>query len=1078
MLELKNVVKNYSVGEMNVEALKGVTLCFRDCEFVSVLGPSGCGKTTLLNIIGGLDRYTTGDLIINGVSTKTYRSSDWDVYRNHSVGFVFQTYNLIPHQTVLANVELALTLSGVSKKERRRRAVEALQKVGLGDQLRKKPNQMSGGQMQRVAIARALVNNPDILLADEPTGALDSETSVAVMKILKEVASDRLVIMVTHNAELAEEYSTRIVKLLDGTVVSDSAPYVGTETETATNNAAVPSDGTSKNHETKKSHGKRSMSFFTALSLSFNNLMTKRTRTLLTSFAGSIGIIGIALILAMRTGIQAFIDNVQRETLASYPITLMQEENDIASMLTALMGAQTPSGEGEVHEDDAVYSSPMLYNMFNAIFTTEKKQNNLTSFKEFMDEQLKDPESPLSKYASAIHYSYDADINAYVMNPQGEYISCDVADVFDTVDTAGNQAMYNMLSTQLQAINMWEELTPSKDGSLISDATKAQYELVYGNWPEKYDELVLILDKNNEISDIAFYSLGLIDADEVTSIVNAALKGDKIETETRRLSYDEVCQRSFKLLVNSDYYTDSDNDGVWSYIGDDESMMKLIVNSAPEVHITGVVRATGDRSSMAVFGYTSALTENIIERTANSGVVKAQLAPENSNTDVLTGLPFTVDPDSVPDDQEKAEAVLRYFEGLTDKAKTELYLQLISTPPEGYVESAVEEYLKPYDTRDKLEMLIAESYSMELEDIKEYLSAYTDEQLIALIKEQVSELITKQYEAAAAERVEEIMRSPNEQELESMISVIISGLTTRELKIAYVAQAWGESTAMDDKAIMSYLSALNDDELDAAVRSVAEPEAIELYKQYGGDEASGYAKVAAAFDAQYGAFTDVSELSKLYDLCMPSGISDSTLKDNIAIFGSVDLNSPVAINLYADNFEAKEQLASVITDYNAQAVEDDKISYTDYLALVLSSVTDILDGVSIGLILFVSVSLVVSSIMIGIITYISVLERTKEIGILRAIGASRRDISRVFNAETIIVGLCSGLIGVGVSLAMCPLITYIVHTLSGLTDISAFLEPTAAVVLVVISMFLTVIAGLIPSGIAARKDPVVALRTE
>lgn len=1079
MLQLKQIVKDYPSGDQVVHALKGVDLSFRDSEFVSVLGPSGCGKTTLLNIIGGLDVYTSGDLVINGRSTKEFKASDWDTYRNHSVGFVFQSYNLIPHQTVLANVELALTLSGVSKAERRRRAAEALEKVGLGDQLKKRPNQMSGGQMQRVAIARALVNDPDILLADEPTGALDTETSVQIMELLKEISKDRLIIMVTHNPALAEEYSSRIVKLLDGAIIDDSNPFDENEVE-----AALPA--ARKKAEAERSKGKRSMSFFTALSLSFNNLMTKRARTILTSFAGSIGIIGIALILAVSTGVNAYIASVQRDTLSSYPIQIRSEESDLMSMLGG-GGSSDPNDNRPAHENDAVYSNPMLYRMFNTIFAADKKQNNLQAFKAFLDREMNPATATtdLAKYTSAIQYSYHLPLHTFVKNPDGKYVTCSLSEAFGNASQgAGDNPMAGMLSANLSSVELFQEMLPGKDGALLSDMLYEQYDLIYGAWPKEANEIVLILNENNEVSDVVFYALGYISEKEVNAIVSAALTGNKIETEDRVLSYDEVLNISFKLLLPSDYYADRNGDGIFEYIGDDPAIMDLVVGAAYDLKISGILRPNENASAGAMsspFGYTSALTAYMIEKNNASPVVKAQTDPKNANTNLLSGLPFQLAGSDAMTDEQKAQAVRTYFASLSTKDKAELYKKMYTTPSDAYLDSAVASLMEQYDTREKMIALIADGFNIPASQLEALLSGYTDEQLKELLAEQVRTMVAGSYAAERTAEIETLMNTPSQEELALLLPTIMNSLTTREIKLNFVAGDWETSVTMSREEILAYLTGLDEAALEKAVLSVATKQAAALYVSYKDTPAiaaAREAKVAAAFDASYGNETDTATLVYYHDTFLPSSVSDKTYDEVCTALGVVDAAKPSAINIYATTFADKDNLASIISDYNRSVKEEDAIEYTDYIALLLSGVTRIVNAISYVLIAFVSISLVVSSIMIGIITYISVLERTKEIGVLRSIGASRKDVSRVFNAETIIVGLAAGLLGIGVSLLLCIPINIIIRALSEIDTLSAFLQPLHCVILVAISVILTMVAGLIPSRMAARKDPVEALRSE
>ena len=1093
MLQLKHIVKSYITDTRDaataVTALRGIDLAFRDSEFVSVLGPSGCGKTTLLNILGGLDRYTSGDLVINGRSTKEYRDADWDTYRNHSIGFVFQSYNLIPHQSVLANVELALTLSGVSRAERRRRATEALEKVGLGDQLHKKPNQMSGGQMQRVAIARALVNDPDILLADEPTGALDTATSVQIMELLKEISQNKLILMVTHNPELAERYSSRIVRLLDGQVVGDTMPY---DPEQAEQDAAryreKPAVRSSRTRRTHKNDGtgkgKRSMSFLTALSLSFQNLMTKKARTLLTSFAGSIGIIGIALILALSTGVQSYIDNVQRDTLTSYPITIEAEATDLSSLFAAM--AESGEKKDIDHDKDAVYSNSQMYTLFNSFFAAETKTNNLGAFRSFLKNQT-DPSTAttdLLSLISTIQYQYDVNLNVYLPREDGTFQSCSVSEALkDYATSSGNSSgMYQMISQQVKMLKLWTELLPGKDGALLSDLYREQYDLIAGAWPENENDIVLILDENNEISDFAFYALGLIPDEEVTEMMASALRGEKIDIKTRSLDYDSVCGTTFRLLPDAAFYTDADGDGIFTDSRDDKAMVKLLLGNARQLRISGIIRPNADAvlgSQTAAFGYTSALIQALIKEIDQSPVVVAQKDPENQNLDVLTGLPFEMTNELNPSDAEKADAVRKYFASLSDKEKTDLYRKMLARPSEEELRQALDEAMTPYSTREAMEELAAATYGMSVESIRSYLASYTDEQLHDMIEEQVRELLLTQYEQAAEEQIKAIMTTPSDQELEMLTNQILSAIPDRQSRIFYVMQDWKQQVSMDDSAILQYLSALSDEALDAAAVSVATKTARELYTSHAStDSDAAYAKVALLFDSIWKEETDQTVLAEYYDSWMPSGTSGSTLAENLKTIGAVSEDAPSAINIYAVTFEDKDAIANIIQEYNRGVSEEDEISYTDYVALLMSGVTSIINAISYGLIAFVAISLVVSSIMIGIITYISVLERTKEIGILRAIGASKRDISLVFNAETLLVGFTAGALGILISLLLCFPINLIIHHLSGIDAIRAFLPVPACVILVLISMGLTLIAGLLPSGMAARKDPVEALRTE
>lgn len=1011
MLQLKNIVKTYVAGDTTQDALKGVSMNFRKNEFVSILGQSGSGKTTLLNIIGGLDRYTSGDLIINGVSTRKYKDADWDYYRNHSIGFVFQSYNLIPHQSVLSNVELALTLAGVSKKERRARAIEVLRKVGLADHIHKRPNQMSGGQMQRVAIARALINNPDILLADEPTGALDSETSVQIMELLKEIAKDKLVIMVTHNPALAKQYSTRIIRVLDGGIVDDSNPY------------NVPEE---KNMQVGK-RKKISMSLGTAVSLSFNNLRTKKGRTLLTAFAGSIGIIGIALILSLSTGIQDYVNDLQRDTLSSYPVSIEKEESPLAGILTAAAPMEDGERTDADKKENTVYSNSRMYQLFNAMFASDSETNNLTKFKSYLDQKMsEDGEDSMKQHVETIQYQYDLALNTYIDTGDG-YRSTDMSTVFtndmsgqttssgDSSDTsmASMMGMSSSAMSQMKnsMMSLWSELLPGSDGELISDMIYEQYDLEAGRWPESADELVLILSERGEITDVAFYALGLMSDEEVTDMMKAVMKAEELSTKQREISYDDILGTTFKLILNPDYYT-KEADGTWSYIGDDEDSMNLVIDHGYELKIVGIIKPDPEAtvtSLTGTFGYTSALTEYVIDKTNESELVKEQRLAENENLDLLTGLPFVITEENDPTDEEKAEAVKEYFAGLNDLEKTDIYTEILSEPTDEEMEQMMALYMKDFSNREAIITLVSGTMGMDEATAKMYLEDYSDEELQTMMKKQLAQLIKENKSDSVKAQV-----------LQMRMSATVQG---------------------------------------------------DLFG------ATGYAAVAEAFDELIDGTDDIQVLAKYYDKYMPSTVSGSTLEETLQKLSAVDISSPSAINIYAKSFDDKEKIADMITEYNESAAEEDQIAYTDYVALLMSGVNTMINAVSYGLIAFVSISLIVSSIMIGIITYISVLERTKEIGILRSVGASKKDISRVFNAETAIIGLTAGLMGIGVTLLLNIPISMVIDSLTGIGNI-AKLPPVAAAILVLISVSLTMIAGLIPSKLAAKKDPVIALRSE
>lgn len=982
LLTLKDIRKDYVAGDMTVHALRGVSISFRENEFVSVLGPSGCGKTTLLNIVGGLDQYTDGDLVINGRSTKEYKDRDWDTYRNHTIGFVFQTYNLIPHQSVLANVELALTISGVDRAERRERAIKVLERVGLGDQINKKPNQMSGGQMQRVAIARALINDPDILLADEPTGALDSATSVQIMELLQEIAKDKLVVMVTHNAELAEKYSTRIVRLLDGEVIGDTDPF-------NPDGAEPPREDTGKK--------KPSMSFLTALSLSFNNLKTKKGRTILTAFAGSIGIIGIALILSLSNGIQTYINQVQEDTLSTYPLTIEAEAADLSSMIEAMAGA---GDGGDEHELDAVYSNVILYDLMDSITSMDTETNDLKSFKEFLDANG----GGINDYTSAIQYVYEPNFDIYTQDDDGNVVKSDVVTLLNELLSGmygGDFSDYfSTMGDFYSSFESWQEMLPGENGELINETLMEQYDVIYGSWPQSYDEVVLVVDQNNEVSDLVLYTLGLRTEEELTDSLEAYMNGETVDAEVQSWSYEELCGRTFKLVGWYDRYVYDDATGTYTDVsGTDAGLDYLYENEDVGVtlKISGIVRQNADAVAgmmSGAIGYTGALTEYVIGDAQGSDVIVDQYA--NPDVDVVTGLPFATGDEVEPTAEELRTEVDDYIASLNEEDKAELYTSLMSTPTDDYLNTAVEQAVSGL-TREDIESMMLSGYAEEMgvdEDaVRDYVRQMDDETLMGYVRDMARETISEQY----------------------------------------------------TEAVQQQLASLSQQQLAMALE---------------------YTELS---DWQY---------EHIYNELMPPRYSDSTYDQNVELFGYVDMDSPDSINLYATTFSDKDEIARIIDEYNASADEEQQISYTDYVAILMSSISTIINAISYVLIAFVAISLVVSSIMIGIITYISVLERTKEIGILRAIGASKRDVSNVFNAETLIEGLAAGLIGIGLTLLLNIPINAIVQHLTGIESLRSILPVAGAVILIVISMLLTFIAGLIPSRFAAKRDPVEALRTE
>ena len=1000
MLELKNIVKEYPAGGQPVEALKGVSLQFRESEFVSILGPSGCGKTTLLNIIGGLDQYTSGDLVINGRSTKDYKDRDWDAYRNHSIGFVFQSYNLIPHQTVLQNVELALTLSGVSKAERRRRAKEALERVGLGSQLKKRPSEMSGGQMQRVAIARAIVNDPDIVLADEPTGALDTETSVQVMEILKEISKDRLIVMVTHNPELAQRYSTRIVRMLDGQVTGDTAPLTPEEAQKE-RAASVKKD------EAARKAKRPSMSLWTSFGLSLKNLFTKKGRTALTSFAGSIGIIGIALIYAVSQGTTAYIDAVQEDTLSSYPLTLQSQEMDLGSLMEEFIDAAQSTDE---HQLDGVYQKPMIYDMVNALSSSETIENDLASFKTYLEQRLKDPEDPLYNAVSGVQYTYDPQLLVYTENVDGdillsdsqelmedllqEYFSIDMAAMSDLRSSYGMDSLASSMGGG--SMVLWQEMLPGDDGALISPMLEDQYDLVYGSWPNDYNEVVLVLDENNELDDMALYALGLKPQEEMDAIMQAAVDQTEVELEDQSWSYEEICSREYKTVLNADCYAYDEATGLYVDLRDTDAGLRYLYDNGITLQVSGIIRPNENASAHMLsgsIGYTSALTEHLAQASQDSAAIQAQM--DSPNRDIFTGLPFQESTGNLTD-EEKDSAFRSYVSGLEEQGKAETYLAIQSLPTQEQIDQAVGQSTGSM-SREEMESTLQEALtsqaSLDESQVEDYIAAMSDEEL--------SDLFTQMAE--------------------------------EQFKAQYAAQVQQQLAAMEP------------------------------------------AQMAAALDAAMDTYT-TQQCAQYYDEVLT--FSDSTYEENLVQLGYIDLDDPASISLYAASFEDKDVIEQAIADYNETKDDLEQIQYTDYIGLMLSSITTIINAITYVLIAFVAVSLVVSSIMIGVITLISVQERTKEIGILRAIGASKRNVSSMFNAETVIIGFTSGALGVLITWVLCIPINAILHHLTGIQTLSAFLPLPTALVLVLISTALTLFSGIIPSRSAAKKDPVVALRTE
>lgn len=1045
MLQIKNICKEYKTGSLVQKALDDVSLNLRESEFVAILGPSGSGKTTLLNIIGGLDRYDSGDLIINGISTREYKDRDWDSYRNHTIGFVFQSYNLIPHQTVLSNVELALTISGVSREERRTRAIEALEQVGLGDQLHKKPNQMSGGQMQRVAIARALVNDPDILLADEPTGALDSETSVQVMDLLKEVAKDRLVVMVTHNPELAERYATRIVKLKDGRILSDSD--------------AFEIDESGQEEPVHRNMGKASMSFLTALSLSFNNLRTKKARTILTSFAGSIGIIGIALILSLSNGVNDYIKSLEEETLSEYPLQIQNTTMD----LTAMMANSAASGEEEAAGDVKV--SQALSDMFSGTQT-----NDLGSLKSYLD----DGKSGIMKYANAVEYSYSVVPQIYRVDGESvRQVNPDSSFSALGLGSGSSAFMSSFMST-----DVFHQMPEDKD------LYEGQYDLKEGSWPQRYNECVLVLGSDGSVSDFLLYTMGLRDSAELDEMVREFAAGNEVDVPDNIGAYDyeDFVGISFKLVDAADRYTYDSAYGIWTDRSSDETYMRELVENGEDITIVGVVQPSEDASAAMLspgIVYPASLTEHVMEQAADSDIVRQQM--KTPETNVLTGNSFG------EDNSENGMGMDSLF------TIDENALQNAFSFDSGVLEKYMAESLAGSDgSVDMSDMIGPDDIQLEMPDFPEP----DMEEIMGQMDVTVSE--------EGADKLAQDLMDGYETYLASHPGVTFSQyMDTPEAQAIFEA---GMSQVLDMDQLQSELSKAMENymrenmasyqeavaqALQAQIAAVLQQAASQMGSQMESSMQQSMSQLGTAIqsaltidpDAFASAFSmnmSEDELSALFTSLM-SG-EEASYSNNLNSFGYADPDVPSQISIYPKDFESKESIIAILDDYNSRmekAGDEDKvITYTDVVGALMSSVTDIVDTISYVLVAFVAISLVVSSIMIGVITYISVLERRKEIGILRAIGASKNNISQVFNAETVIIGLCAGLIGIGLSLLILIPGNMVIHAIAGTTDVNAVLPVFDGTVLVALSVILTLIGGLIPSRKAAKSDPVAALRSE
>ena len=1086
MLQIKDIHKKYVTGDLVQTALDGVSLTLRDNEFVAILGPSGSGKTTLLNVIGGLDRYDSGDLVINGISTRKYSDRDWDSYRNHTIGFVFQSYNLIPHQTVLANVELALTISGISRGERRKRAIKALEDVGLGNQIHKKPNQMSGGQMQRVAIARALVNNPRILLADEPTGALDSETSVQIMDLLQEVAKDRLVVMVTHNPELAEAYANRIVRVKDGRIIGDTNPYVQEET-------GLQSPPKHKNM------GRSSMSFLTALSLSFNNLWTKKARTILTSFAGSIGIIGSALILSLSTGFQAYIDQIQEDTLSNYPLTIQSETADMTAALAAYGSAMA---EAEEAGEGIVVEQPMISQMFAQIGS-----NDLGSFKTYLEENY----DQVAHTINAVQYDYNVKPLIFSSDTSDGVLQVNPGTLFGAI--TGSSAMSSYMDTDI-----FQEMVDN------IEMLDSQYDVLRGRWPENYDELVVVLSDASQISDYMAYTLGLKDPTALNTMIQQFMRGEEPDStaleDPMQWTYDDLMALTFRLVPAASQYRYNEEYKVWEDMSDNEDYMRGLVQNGEELRVVGIVcPKEGVTTSTLSTGiaYTSDQTRHVIETASQTKIVAMQ--QQDPEIDVFTGKAFS---------EDSGEFELSFEDMITvdEEMISSAFGMNVSTDA---IMSMLEGYIKEILASVQTDTVPAQNdfldtlSSLATDMLNSFIASNADESGGATLYLANAETIVENY--MASDSADALIQSlANEYQVsksslsgvyESLLLGLVTDYISTEMTVTTVVPSEEEETPAETTEPQEEGSGFDASVLSAVITSADVPSAVEKYTS--STVVTGTAAVMATQMMQttlqtmvqqklsgFGnrvmnyigssIYVDEEKIANAFQFNMTeedlmrlmnamSGTEqESSASANLASLGYADLDQPTMISIYMIDFAGKEEFISFLDAYNdqmeAEGKEDQVISYTDLTGIMMSSMRTIIDSVSYVLIAFVAVSLVVSSIMIGIITLISVQERTKEIGILRAIGASKRNISQVFNAETFIIGLCSGAIGVGLTLILNVPINYIIHDLTGNMAINAQLPVVGGTVLVILSMALTLIGGLIPSRQAAKKDPVIALRSE
>lgn len=1090
MLQLLNICKSYTTADFTQTALDNVSVSFRDNEFVAILGPSGSGKTTLLNIVGGLDHYDSGNLIIDGISTEQYKDKDWDAYRNNRIGFVFQSYNLIPHQTVLSNVELALTLSGVSRAERHDRAVAALQKVGLGDHVNKKPSQLSGGQMQRVAIARALINDPEILLADEPTGALDSKTSVQIMDLLTEIANDRLVIMVTHNPELAEDYATRIVTLTDGVIRSDTDPYEPTAEDMRVS---------------EKPARRTKMSFLTALSLSFKNLMTKKGRTLMTAFAGSIGIIGIAAILSLANGVNNYIKSVEEETLSEYPLQIQSTGFDITSMmLGAATGAGGNTGEAEGDGDqDKVGVTEMVTNMFSSIGS-----NDLASLKEYLDSG----QSDIDQYTNAIEYTYNVAPQIYSSNT--DKLRQVNPDKSLSALGLGSTASSNSLMSMSMSTDVFYEM-PS-DPNLY----ESQYDVKAGHWPENHNEVVLVLTGNGNISDFMLYTLGLRDANEFDDMVKKFAAEEEVTTpdNIEQPTYDDILGITFKLVQATDYYVHDDEFNVWKDKTDDTDYMRNLVNNGEDVKIVGIVQPREDATATMLssgINYPSTLTDYVIEQAASSTIVKDQLA--HPDTNVFTDKPFGEEDDGEGFDMQSLftidgdaiQAAFKFDESALTSGLSGMSLDLsglsldmgslpafdgssIALDPSSIDMSNLVDFSDiKLDLGDVQPTMDSAKMQTAMEDImagfNPWYANWAQEQ-VAQGKVPTMEDGAKAYlesEEVQKKIADAIMGSIDMKQATEALQTQLQQQLSAKMQQAVPAMAQALESQLQASittAMSSYMQNVLGaymQQMQTALETQVSAAMQQSMNQIAANMSNAMSIDESAFANAFQMNMDENDLTELMMSMM--GKEDASYDNNLKKLGYADFNKPSGIDIYPIDFESKEKVIGILDAYNDRMTadgEDDKvITYTDFVGTLMASVTDIVNMISYVLVAFVAISLVVSSIMIGVITYISVLERKKEIGILRSIGASKGDISRVFNAETIIVGFTAGVIGIGLTMLACIPANAIVYSLFDVANVAS-LPWQAAVILVAISVFLTFLAGLIPSSAASRKDPVEALRSE